>query len=114
LPFRLPFGAPPRAPWKRQTVQPFKPDMDIPSPPADSDFFKIFRLENAGLYSAEPPPILIFQDIQIRVCVDFARKPDQVAVIFDEHLPRFTPLLWRCREEGGQHLAIATLFCRRF
>ena len=33
LPPCLPSGAPPRAPWKRQTVQPFKPDMGTPSPP---------------------------------------------------------------------------------
>jgi hypothetical protein len=73
--------------------------MDILSLTGLSRFFEIFRLENAGLYSAEPPSILIFQDIQMRVCVDFARKPDQVAVIFDEHLPRNTPLFYG--SQGG-------------
>jgi hypothetical protein len=43
-------------------------------------FFGISRLESAGL------------------CIDFARKPDQVAVIFDEHLLRFTPLFMALRE----------------
>ena len=41
-------------------------------------FFGISRLENAGLYSAEPPPVLIFQDIQIRMCLDKARDRRQV------------------------------------
>jgi hypothetical protein len=75
-----------------KTVQPFKPDMGTPSPPWFS-FFGMSRLETAGLYSAEPPPIVIFQEVPIRVCVDFARKPDQVTVISMTHLPRYTPLL---------------------
>jgi hypothetical protein len=71
------------------------------SPPAVLIFWD-FRFGNSGSYSAEPPSILILQDIQIRVCVDFARKPDRVAVIFDEHLPRFTPL-FMALPEGSAH-----------
>jgi hypothetical protein len=42
LPFRLPSGAPPRAPWKRQTVQPFKARLDIPLTDRKSFLKKIF------------------------------------------------------------------------
>ena len=43
--------------------------------------------------------ILIFQDIQMQMCVDKARDRRQVAVISMTHLPRFTPLFYG--SQGG-------------
>jgi len=107
----LAFRRPPRASWKRQTIS--RSSLTWTSPHHRKfSFLGISRFENAGLYSAEPPSILIFQDIQIRVCVDYARKPDQVAVISMTHLPRFTPLFGAVG--GGQGRVLSLRFCALF